>query len=803
MFTIDSDLYTVAGRVLTRWRSQNNMHLARRTFLTFWLITLSSNAATAPKLWYTSPATQWSQALPIGNGRLAAMVFGGIDAEHLQLNEETIYAGKRMDRVNPQARANVPLVRQLLLQGKVMEAQALAGKTLLAIPLRQPPYEPLGDLVVTFDHNDGYQATNYRRSLDLYDGVVSVAYDLNATHFERQAFASYPDGAIVLRIKVNRPHALTFTVGLSREVNATSKVEASFGEDTITLRGTALAPEVPNYADEPKTGAAFTGAVRIVSDGETTASGDDRLHIANATEATLVFTAATDVRAPNPDAQCRLQLRQAAAHTFAELLARHVADFRNISSRVSLQIGESESILESVPTDQLLERAKENDNAALASLYFAYGRYLLQSSSRENSLAANLQGKWNEKLNPSWGSKYTININTEMNYWPAETCNLPESVDGLYNLLRNMQSDGQRTAREMYGTAGFVAHHNTEVWGDTEPIDGVRSGIWPFGAAWLSLALWDHYDFSRDAAYLRDKAYPILRDAAVYVLANLFDDGNGHLVSGPSLSPENRYYTPDHQRASLDVSPTMDIEITTALFHRVIQASQILKTDDELRERLSAALKKLLPLRIGRYGQLQEWRKDYEEVEPGHRHLSHLFAVYPSNEINPSTPDLYRAARASLERRLANGGGGTGWSRAWVVCLWATFHEGEKADQSLRVLFTQSTWPNLFDLHPPGIFQIDGNFGATAGIAQMLLQSHNATIELLPALPKSWASGSVTGLRARGGITVDLQWQDGRVRTATFHARSSARFRYMTGGQAGAAPLSMRAGETRTVRARY
>jgi alpha-L-fucosidase 2 len=767
-----------------------------RVFLAFAIaVTLPLGAAQSPKLWYTAPASQWSQALPIGNGRLAAMVLGGIESERLQLNEETIYAGKRMDRVNPQAHDNVPAVRQLLLEGKVKEAEALADKTLLATPRRQPPYEPLGDLTLTFDDIDPSRATNYRRSLDLFDGVISIAYDLNGTHYTREAFASYPDAAIVVHLKASTAHALAFTMGLSREAGAGSTVDASFGEDAVVLRGTALPPDVPNYADEPKTGAAFTGAVRIISDGETMARGTDKLHVSNATEATLVFSAATDVRAPNPDAQCRQQLRQAAARNYGELLARHRADFRKIATRVSLTLGDSDSVISNVPTDQLLQRASEGgDDTALASLYFAYGRYLLQSSSRENSLAGNLQGKWSDKLNPSWGSKYTININTEMNYWPAETCNLPETVEGLYNLLQLMRPNGQRTAQKMYGTSGFVAHHNTDVWGDTQPIDGVPSGIWPFGAVWLSLALWEHYDFSRDEAYLRDKAYPVLRDAAVYVLNNQFSDGAGHLVSGPSLSPENRYYTPDHQRASLDVSPSMDIELTTALFRHVIQASEILKADVELRKRLTDALTRLLPLQIGRYGQLQEWRKDYEEAEPGHRHLSHLFAVYPSSEINRSTPDLYRAARVSLERRLANGGGGTGWSRAWVVCLWATFHEGDKADESLQVLFTKSTWPNLFDLHPPEIFQIDGNLGATAGIAQMLLQSENGTVELLPALPKAWASGSVTGLRARGGLTIDLSWKNGKATAATLHASSKGAFR--VGNQ----PIEMRAGETRMLR---
>ncbi|MFL6463682.1 MAG: glycosyl hydrolase family 95 catalytic domain-containing protein, partial [Bryobacteraceae bacterium] len=754
--------------------------------------------AEAPQLWYTKPAAQWNEALPIGNGRLAAMVFGGVDTEHLQLNEETIYAGKRMNRVNPEARANVPIIRKMLLEGKVLEAQALAGKALLAVPLRQPPYEPLGDLNIVFDAAGSSPVSHYRRSLDLYDGVLTIEYDLNGVHYSRTAFASYPDGVIILHLKADRTHSLSFTAGLSRAENAESKLDDSFGKDVVVLRGTALPPSSKQYADEPRTGTAFTGVLQVISDGDVTRSGN-QLHVHNGTEATLLLTAATDARGPDPDAQCREQLKRSALRSYPDLLARHRADFRSLSTRVSLKLGDSESALKTVPTDQLLQRTSQGgDDTALASLYFAYGRYLLQSSSRSNSLAANLQGKWNDRIDPPWGSKYTININTEMNYWPAEVCNLGETVDGLYNLLRLMQPNGQHTAREMYGTEGFVTHHNTDGWGDTEPIDGVRSGVWPFGAAWLSLTLWDHYDYSRDQVYLRERAYPILRDTAVYLLNNLFDDGAGHLVSGPSLSPENSYYTPEHKKAALDVSPTMDVEITTALFRRVIEASNTLGTDADLRSRLSQALPKLIPLQVGRYGQLQEWRKDYEEVEPGHRHMSHLFAVYPSNEINPSRPDLYRAARVLLERRLANKGGGTGWSRAWVVCLWATFGEGDKADDSLRVLFTQSTWPNLFDLHPPGVFQIDGNLGATAGIAQMLLQSQNGTIDLLPALPSSWKDGTVTGLRVRGGLTIDFSWRNGHLQTAVLHAAHSGDFKLHAPGRQ-VIPVMLKEGETRVL----
>ncbi len=707
------------------------------------------------KLWYKKPAETWEEALPLGNGRLGAMVFASVGKEHIQLNEDSVWYGGYTDRNNPDALHNLPKIRELILNGRILKAEELLIYAFSGTPQSQRPYQSLGDLFLNFKELNGVE-TEYERSLSLEDAIHRMKVTIgNNTHY-RETFLSAIDDVLVIRLMTSECNKLSFSALLTREKFYDRAFQLT--EDTIMLDGNL-----------GRGGLDFGMMLKAVTEGGTCEIIGEHLIVNNANVVTLLFTAGTTFRFQDIKQQLSKILSNAAEFTYEELKNRHISDYKKLYNRVTFQLKGTESY-EAYSTQERLEQAQKGDiDKGLSKLIFDYGRYLLISCSREGTLPANLQGIWNKEMNPAWDSKYTININTEMNYWPAEVCNLSECHMPLFDLLKRMLPNGRVTAKKMYGCRGFVAHHNTDLWGDTAVQDHwIPGSYWVLGAAWLCTHQWMHYEYTLDLEFLKN-AFPIMREAALFFIDFLIED-KGYLKTCPSVSPENTYILPNGEQGAITAGATMDNQILRDLFSQCQKAADILGVQDKLTMQMKEAMKKLLPTQIGKKGTIMEWAEDYDEVDPGHRHISHLYGLHPSSQITmDGTPELAKAARLTLESRLSHGGGHTGWSRAWIINLYAKLWDGEQAYSNLEQLIANSTLPNMFDNHPP--FQIDGNFGTTAAIAEMLVQSTSDRIVLLPALPKAWTDGSIKGLCVRGGAEIDLEWQDSQLTKCCIKAK--------------------------------
>ncbi len=698
-------------------------------------------------IWFDSPAEDWNSALPVGNGRIGGMVFGQPLFEKIMLNEDSIYSGGPRKRNNPSAKKNLEKVRQLLFDEKIEEAEKIILDAFCGTPVNQRHYMPLGELNIIHDETECDFGT---RALDLETALCTTEYSIGGVDFCREVFCTEPDKVMAVRLTASEKGAVNVRIKMDGRDDYFDD-NSPVSDDSILYYGGAGAED----------GIQFAAYIKVLNIGGTVSQYGSFLKCEGCDELVIIIASHTSWRYQDYKQQAKLDAEAAALLGYETLKSRHLADYQRLYRRTSLDLGGN---ADSLPTDKRLKAFADGaEDNRLVTLYWNFAKYLLIAASREGTLPTNLQGIWNKDLWPAWGCRFTININTEMNYWGVETANLSKLANPLFDHIERMRPNGRVTAREMYGCGGFVAHHNTDIWGDTAPQDLWMPGTqWVMGAAWLCLHIWEHYLFTLDKDFLREK-YPTLKECAAFFEDYLIEDKHGRLVTCPSVSPENTYITESGAKGSICIGASMDSQIIYELFTAVIESSKILDCDKEHSEKLAQMRDRLPKPEIGKYGQIMEWAVDYDEAEPGHRHVSQLFALYPGDMISVrKTPELAKAARATLERRLSHGGGHTGWSRAWMINFWARLFDSKKVGENIRALLTNSTSVNLFDMHPP--FQIDGNYGGAAGITEALVQSANGELILLPACPKEWKCGSFKGLRARGALTVGCKWDEKTVK---------------------------------------